>query len=117
MQANKALAGALKRLRAEQGLSQAALAEQTGLSVQFIAALEQRRKEPSLATLDVLSRALGVTVAELFVPDSRMPRQGYAAEISTMVESLDAAQRERLLVIVREAHALATAPRARGRRQ
>lgn len=61
------LAQNMKVLRKRRGVSQEELAEQTGLSSQFVAALEQQRKEPSLTTLDSLSKALGVTVAELFV--------------------------------------------------
>jgi transcriptional regulator with XRE-family HTH domain len=113
MQSGRALAGGLKRLRSQAKLSQAALAERAGLSTQFIAALEQRRKEPSLATLDALSVALGVSVAELFVADERTPRAGFAAEISGLIDDLSSVQREHVLVIVREACALAAARRGR----
>jgi transcriptional regulator with XRE-family HTH domain len=108
MQAGRALAGGLKRLRAQSKLSQAALAERAGLSLQFIAALEQRRKEPSLATLDALSKALGVEVAELFVADRRAPRGDFVSEIAELVSSLSGRQREHLLAVVREIHALAS---------
>jgi transcriptional regulator with XRE-family HTH domain len=111
MQAGRALAGGLKRLRLQSRLSQAALAERAGLSLQFIAALEQRRKEPSLATLDALSKALGVQVAELFVAEERAPRGGFVSEIAELLNSLSHNQRERLLAIVREAHALAATKR------
>lgn len=114
MQASKALAAAMKRLRAHTKLSQAALAERAGLSTQHIAALEQGRKDPSLGTLDALARALGVSTAELFVPDDRTPRHGFVNEVSELLGGLTTAQRERVLVIVREACALVATPK-RGR--
>jgi len=114
MKARKALAAAMKRLRGDAGLSQAALAERANLSTQHIAALEQGRKEPSLSTLDALSKALGVSVPELFVPNDRTPRRGFVLELSELLTPLSSAQRERVLVIVREACALAVRKRARG---
>lgn len=111
MQARKILAAAMKRLRAQSKLSQAQLAEKTGYSTQHIAALEQGRKEPSLATLDALSRAFAVTHAELFVPDDRTPKLGFVAEVSELLAPLGPAQRERVLVIVREACALVPSAR------
>jgi transcriptional regulator with XRE-family HTH domain len=107
MQASRALAGGLKRLRANSKLSQAALAERAGLSLQFIAALEQRRKEPSLATLDALSRAFGVPVSDLFVHDERAPRGGHVREVSELLHGISSAQLDHILAIVREARALA----------
>lgn len=114
MQARKALSAAMKRLRAESKLSQSELAELASLSSQHIAALEQGRKEPSLTTLDMLAKAFGVPLPELFVPDERAPRRGVGAEIADLVNGLTPAQRERVLVIVREACALAPTAR-RGR--
>lgn len=61
-----------------------------------------------MATLDALSKALGVSVAELFVPDERSPRAGFARDIGELLEGLAQPQRERVLVIVREACALVT---------
>jgi transcriptional regulator with XRE-family HTH domain len=111
MNAGRALAGGLKRLRAQSKLSQAGLAERAGLSLQFIAALEQRRKDPSLATLDALSSALSVSVAELFVADDRSPKGGLLSEIADLLSGMSVSQRERMLAIVREARALAMSKR------
>ncbi len=112
MKAGKALAAALKRLRGASGLSQAALAERANLSTQHVAALEQCRREPSLATLDALSNALGVGVPDLFVARGNGRRRGtpYPSEIAELVQAmaaLDSNQRTRVLTILREACALA----------
>jgi transcriptional regulator with XRE-family HTH domain len=53
-------AAALKRLREESGLSQAALAEKAGMNVFGVAKLEQGVREPGWATVLKLAAALGV---------------------------------------------------------
>jgi len=53
-------AAALKRLREEAGLSQAALAERAGLNVFGVAKIEQGLREPGWATVLKLAAALGV---------------------------------------------------------
>jgi transcriptional regulator with XRE-family HTH domain len=53
-------AAALKRLREERGLSQAALAEAAGMNVFGVAKLEQGVREPGWATVLKLAAALGV---------------------------------------------------------
>jgi transcriptional regulator with XRE-family HTH domain len=53
-------AAALKRLREEAGLSQAALAEKAGMNVFGIAKIEQGLREPGWVTVLKLAAALGV---------------------------------------------------------
>jgi transcriptional regulator with XRE-family HTH domain len=53
-------AAALKRLREEAGLSQAALAEKAGMNVFGVAKIEQGLREPGWATVLKLADALGV---------------------------------------------------------
>ena len=56
----------LKRLRAERDLTMQALATRAGVTDAYIAQLETGvRKNPSLAVLKRLAKALGVTLAEL----------------------------------------------------
>ncbi len=56
----------LKRLRAERDLSMQALAKRAGVTDAYIAQLETGvRKNPSLAVLKRLARALGVSVTDL----------------------------------------------------
>ena len=55
----------LKQLRAARGLTQAALAYKTKLSLGYVARLEQGRHDPPLSTLEKLAKALKVPVAEL----------------------------------------------------
>lgn len=56
----------VRNARKTQGLSQRALADQSGLSRSYVCDIERGRgSEPSLATLDKLSMALGTSRAEL----------------------------------------------------
>ena len=59
------LAKRIKHLRAERGLTQAALAKRGGLTLSYIGRLEIGRHDPQLSTLRKLAKALNVTVAEL----------------------------------------------------
>ncbi|UGS36789.1 helix-turn-helix domain-containing protein [Capillimicrobium parvum] len=56
----------LRRARTRAGLTQAALAERTGVSRQAIAAIETGRHAPSVTAALALARVLGGTVEELF---------------------------------------------------
>jgi transcriptional regulator with XRE-family HTH domain len=60
----------MKRLRKKRGMTQAQLAKKIGVSVIHVANLESpdaaaHHRNPSLATLEKLAKALGVPVAEL----------------------------------------------------
>lgn len=56
----------LRHARKEQGLSQRALADQSGLSRSYVCDIERGRgAEPSLTTLDKLAAALGASRADL----------------------------------------------------
>jgi XRE family transcriptional regulator, regulator of sulfur utilization len=57
---------ALKRLRESAGLSLRTLAEQIGFSASFISQAENGVVSPSIASLEKMASALGVTLADLF---------------------------------------------------
>jgi len=56
----------LTRLRKAKKLTQEKLAEMANLSAIYIAHLEQGRKNPTLHTLSALTKALGVSIKDLF---------------------------------------------------
>jgi transcriptional regulator with XRE-family HTH domain len=62
----KKLGRRIKQLRQAKEFTQAELAEETGLSNNFIALLERGRTTPSLKTLEAIAGALDVERAELF---------------------------------------------------
>ena len=55
----------VKRIRQEKGLTQEQLAELSGFSQQYLSALEQGRRNPTIVSLYELATALGVSHMEL----------------------------------------------------
>jgi transcriptional regulator with XRE-family HTH domain len=62
----------LRRIREEAGLSQTQLARESGVDRATINKIEQGKRSPSIATLESLSRALAVEVADFF-PKAQAP--------------------------------------------
>ena len=56
----------LKTLRNQKGMTQEDLAQDTGLSISFIRAIEQATNAPSFESLEAIANALHVTVKDLF---------------------------------------------------
>lgn len=56
----------VRDLRSARKLTQEALAERAGISVDFLSLIERGRNSPSFENVDSLANALGVPVAELF---------------------------------------------------
>jgi len=67
MQGMHAIAGKIRFLREEQGLSQRGLAEAAGISAAALSQLEAGQSSPSVATLEKLADGLGKTVASFFL--------------------------------------------------
>ena len=61
----KQLSRAIKRLRAERGLTQEALARRADISHGYVARLEIGRHDPKLSTLLKIAKALGTPIADL----------------------------------------------------
>jgi transcriptional regulator with XRE-family HTH domain len=82
----------LKQLRLERRLTQEQLAEGAGLSYKFVGEVERGVANPTLATLDTLTSALGVEVGELFHTEYT-PRPPSAHDVflaRAALQSLDA---------------------------
>ena len=56
----------LRRVRDAKGISQEGLAHRADLSASHVAKIEQRKREPGLEVIVKLTKALGVSAAELF---------------------------------------------------
>lgn len=68
--AEQKLGPVLKRLREGAGLSLRTFAEIVGFSASFISQVENGVASPSIASLEKMASALGVTVADLFAGDN-----------------------------------------------
>ena len=60
----------IKVLRAEQGWSQATLAEMVGVSRNSIISIENGRFDPSLPLAFAIADAFGLTIEEIFLRDA-----------------------------------------------
>ena len=70
----KKLGQRIAKLRKKQGLTQEALAEVIGCSVEFISLVERGVNAPSVAGLQGFADALKVEVRDLFTFEGRKPR-------------------------------------------
>ena len=70
----KKLGQRIAALRKKQGLTQEALAELIGCSVEFISLVERGVNAPSVAGLQGFADALKVEVRDLFTFDGKKPR-------------------------------------------
>jgi len=61
----------LKVLRAEEDLSQAALAQLAGVSRQTINAIEKEKYDPSLPLAFKLARIFGARIEDIFISDDQ----------------------------------------------
>ena len=86
----KELGAKIKELREIARLTQAQLAETSGLSDNFIGLVERGKAIPSVKSLNKIAEALGVTLAELFLfpetGDSLLPSEKLLKELSWLLK-------------------------------
>lgn len=89
----KSIGRNIRKFRQEQKLRQEDLAERTGLSVNYVGALERGEKYPSLETFIVIANALHVT-SDMLLSDVLL--KGYTVKDSLLAQKLDGlSERER----------------------
>jgi transcriptional regulator with XRE-family HTH domain len=100
----KKLGTRIRALRTRAGLSQAALAEQAGLSVDAVSRIERGRRSPHLGTLAALATGLEVPLAVLVDLDdalgNRVPLEGDLAVVVDLLRDQSAAVRVQALRLV-----------------
>jgi len=69
MEVRRRLAMNIKRLRAEQALSQEELAERASLHRTYISGVERAVRNPTITVLEKIAVALGVPLADLVAAD------------------------------------------------
>lgn len=61
----------VQKHRVDQGLSRAALAEQSGLHQTYIGLLERGKRSPNLDTAQAIARALGLSLSRLIAESEK----------------------------------------------
>lgn len=103
-------------IRAERRLTQAALAERAGLSLQFLAALEQGKKAPSFESIDDIASALGCSAVTIFARGDQSPTSSRTAdEIEALVRKIPEPNHAALLAVVQGIYDMVR-PKPRSRR-
>ena len=90
----------IRKFRLEKNLRQEDLAEQTGLSSNYIGMVERGEKTPSLETLIHIANALQVS-ADMLLSD--VLEQGFQVKITLLTEklkNLDEAERQRIYDVI-----------------
>lgn len=87
----------VRTLRKMQKMSQAVLAEHTGLSVPYISHIETGIKHVSLESIVKIADALGCTVDQLLYENQRNDRSAYLIEFAEILSDYSLAERRMLL--------------------
>ena len=104
------LGARLRARREAKGLSQAALAELTGLTTNYISVLERGQKLPTLDTLMKLAKKVGATPGEL-LGDGAITDE-WIDEVVSVARTVPKGQRHVALAVLR---AVATGGSTRGK--
>lgn len=70
---NGNLAGRLRQIRRDRGLTLAALSRSSGVSVSYLSAVEKGINQPSLHTLAAITEALGASIPEVLSHEVQTP--------------------------------------------
>lgn len=71
MSYSKIFAKNVRRIRLAKGFSQEELADQSGLTRNYIGNIERRENSPSLKAMEAVADALGVSLLELLEPSGQ----------------------------------------------
>ena len=94
------------QLRKARRLTQAALAERSGISNEFMSAIERGAKLPSLSTLQRIGVALRVGVKDLFNFDRAgfrriQPLSRESMDVAHLIEKVSPSKRRRMLKMIK----------------
>lgn len=97
----------IRRLRERRGLTQSNLQARSGVSRSYLSRIESGQMTPSLATLEKVTAALQVTMAQLFTPvNGSMLDDYFIAELRPYLRRLDGMQWSTVLRKMQELAAL-----------
>lgn len=83
----------IKKVRKQRSLTQADLAELTGMSDSYISYIETAKKQASLESLIQISNALGITVDELLCGNQLYSLSDYQTDIDLLMDDCSLLER------------------------
>ena len=104
------LGESIRKIRTDKGISQGEVQKRTGILRSYLSRVENGHTVPSFATLQRLSGALGVTLADFFTPEGGpLPHPGAGdstpdslKELKSYLPQLSAEQRHQVLEMVKQ---------------
>ena len=99
---NYALIGKrIREIRNQMNLSQAALAEMSGLSTRYISHIETARKKASLSSLVNIANAVGISIDELLYGNQTAYKTDYHLDIVMLIETCTTSEKRFLYLLIR----------------
>jgi transcriptional regulator with XRE-family HTH domain len=109
------IASEVRRMRKDRGWSQGALAERTGLSVNYVSLIECADRLPTVEVLIRIASAFGAAVRDLLSDaDPAEDADPWLSETTAILRALPADARPMVLGILRGASEAAVVPRRSG---
>ena len=96
-----ALGRRIAKARKDAGVTQAKLSEQIDVVVQYISAIENGKRTPSLETVVRIAKALDTSVDELLYDTVPTPYAGYEAEAQQIMSSCNLAEKKLMVEMLR----------------
>ena len=90
----------VRETRIQMKLSQAALAEMSGLSTRYISHIETARKKASLSSLVSIANAVGISIDEILYGNQNACKTDYHLDIVLLIEECSPSEKRYLYLMI-----------------
>ena len=90
----------IRETRTQMKLSQASLAEMSGLSTRYISHIETARKKASLSSLVNIANAIGISVDEILYGNQTSYKTDYQLDIILLIENCTPSEKRYLYLLI-----------------
>ena len=90
----------IRETRTQMKLSQAALAEMSGLSTRYISHIETARKKASLSSLVNIANAVGISIDEILYGNQTAYKTDYQLDIILLIEDCSPSEKRYLYLMI-----------------
>lgn len=90
----------IRETRTKMKLSQAVLAEMSGLSTRYISHIETARKKASLSSLVSIANAVGISVDEILYGNQTAYKTDYQLDIVLLIEDCTPSEKRYLYLLI-----------------